>query len=355
MEQKRKLALLVPAWNEATVISHTIESLLVHSDKCDVYVVSDGSKDNTVEVALRYTENVLDLQPNKGKAGAMNACIEHFDLANRYEYIMPMDADTIVTPEFISAAMPLMENDLEKKNACVVGKVIGKSHSWITLYRLWEYEIAQSIHKTAQSLENAIIVCPGCSTIYRADIFNTVKIPTGTLTEDMDFTFMIHRNGLGRIVYTDKAVVVTQDPGTLKDFCKQINRWYTGFWQCVLKHNIPWGGQTLDGEVALLACEGLFNGLLSVVFLIYIPIALFLRIELFFVAVSLDFFLFLLPTMVYASYRHNAWKMLHYIVQFYFMRVLSAILFLKSFIKVVFSADGKMGWNKVTRYEVTSA
>jgi poly-beta-1,6-N-acetyl-D-glucosamine synthase len=355
MNEKRKLALLVPAWNESKVIEHTLQSLLVHSSKEDIYVVSDGSKDNTVEVARRYTDNVLDQQPNLGKAGAMNRCIEYFELSTRYEYIMPMDADTVVTPEFVNSALPYLENDKEKKNACVVGKVIGKSHSWITLYRLWEYEIAQTIHKSAQSVENAILVCPGCATIYRAEIFQTVKIPTGTLTEDMDFTFMIHRNNLGRIVYTDKAIVVTQDPGTLKDFCKQINRWYTGFWQCVMRHNIPWGGQPIDGEVALLACEGLFNGLLSIVFLVYIPFAAFLRIELFFVAISLDFFLFLLPTMVFASYRHNAWRMMHYIVQFYLMRVVSSILFLKAFAKVVLATDGKMDWNKFTRYDVKPA
>ncbi|MDQ3239565.1 MAG: glycosyltransferase family 2 protein, partial [bacterium] len=223
--EKRKLALLVPAWNEGEVVSYTLESLLVHSSKEDIYVVSDGSKDNTVEVSQRYTDNVLDIQPNAGKANAMNKCIEYFDLANRYEYIMPMDGDTIVTPEFVNSALPILEADIDKKYACVVGKVIGKSYSWITLYRLWEYEISQSIHKKAQDLENAIIVCPGCATIYRADIFNTVQIPKGTLTEDMDFTFMIHRNNLGKITFTDKAIVVTQDPGNVKEYCKQIKRW----------------------------------------------------------------------------------------------------------------------------------
>ncbi len=348
----RKLALLVPAHNEEKVIAETLESLLLISSPEDIYVISDGSTDQTVEIAKRYTYNVFNLQPNRGKAGAMNFAIEFWQFALRYQYVMPMDADTKVTKDFLEAAMPILDQDLDKKISAVVGKVIGSSRSWVTTFRLWEYEVAQTIHKAAQSEENAIIVCPGCATIYRTEIFKEIDIPTGTLTEDMDFTFQIHRRKLGKIVYTGKAVVVTQDPLTLKDLLKQIDRWYTGFWQCVIKNNIPWGGQALDAEVGLLASEGLFNGMLVVSLIVLVPIAIVKHPEILFIPLIVDLLFFLLPTMFLTAKRHRSWKIFIYTPLFYFARILCCLVFLKSFVKTVFGLDLGMGWNKATRYEV---
>ncbi len=345
--KKRLIAFLVPAHNEEAVIADTIKSLLEVADKKDIYVVNDGSIDGTEMEAKKLVSNVLTLNPNKGKATAMNLAIKHFKLAKNYEYLMPMDADTKITKSFLDNSLPLFKG---KKIACVVGKVIGKTYNAITTYRLWEYEVAQTIHKSAQNIENAIIVCPGCSTIYRADIFDKIEIPTGTLTEDMDFTFLIHRQNLGQIVYTDRSVVVTQDPKTITDFLKQIDRWYTGFWQCVRKHNIPWGNQMLDLEVGLLALEGLYNGLLSVALIIFLPFVITNRAHILIFPLLIDLILFIAPTLILTSKRHHNWLIFRYLPFFYLLRVLSSLVFLKSFIKVIFSFDLSMSWGKAKRY-----
>lgn len=350
-KDKRKVALLVPAYNEETVIGETLKSLLNLVDRRDIYLVNDGSADKTEEIARKYIANVLTVY-HKGKATAMNTAIQNFHLAETYQYLMFMDADTKVKPGFLQETLPVLDSDRKKKIACVVGKVVSNAYNWITLYRLWEYEVAQTIHKKAQSEENAIIVCPGCATIYRAEIFNKIQIPQGTLTEDMDFTFLIHRERLGRIVFVEKAVVITQDPQSFADFIKQIDRWYTGFWQCLSKHNVPWGGQNLDAELALLALEGLYNGLvvLSLVFLIPITVTINPQIILF--PFFMDLFLFLFPTLLLTAGRHNQRKIFIYIPQFYFMRMISSLVFFKSFLKVVFGFDFSMEWNKAKRYHL---
>ncbi len=349
---KRRLAILVPAHNEETVIAETLRSCLKLVNKNDIYVVSDGSTDKTAAIARQLVPNVLSLNPNQGKAGASNTAIAHFKLASRYKYLLPMDADTQLTAAFLEHTLPLLEKDTKEKIACVVGKVIGRKHNYLTAYRLWEYEIAQTIHKRAQASENAIIVCPGCATVYRSKIFQHIQIPTGTLTEDMDLTFLIHRQSLGRIVFTDKAIVITQDPQTLKDFLKQIDRWYTGFWQCVTKHNIPWRGQPLDAEVAMLSLEGLFNGILSLTLLFLIPLTLFRQPTILIIPFAIDLTFFLLPTIFLTIKRHKHYRMLQYLPQFYLLRSLSCLVFLKSFTKVTLGLDLKMGWNKTKRYMI---
>src|SRR3989304_10274351 len=109
----------------------------------------------------------------------------------------------------------------KKEAICCVGRVMSRKYNFISEYRMWEYEVAQSIHKNAQALINSIIVCPGCSTIYQAKLFKKIKIPTGTLAEDMDLTFTIYRKKLGRIIFLNSAGILTQDPKTLKDLLKQ--------------------------------------------------------------------------------------------------------------------------------------
>lgn len=346
----KEIAFLIPAHNEEKVIAHTIESLLLLAPPEDIYVVSDGSWDATASIARRYTDNVLELKMARGKATAINLLIKEYNVVHEYKYIMPMDADTVVSGNFLHKSLPLLEEDNNELIACVVGKVTGRGHNWITLYRLWEYEIAQSIHKQAQSHENAVTICPGCSTVYRSRVFEFTEIPTGTLTEDMDLTFLLHRRNVGKILYVPDAVVITQDPGSFKDYMKQIHRWYTGFWQCILKHNIPWEGQVLDLEVSMLALEGLFNGLLIVSMAILVPMVIMRNPGILFIPFVIDFCFFLIPTMLFVSVTHRSLRMLLFIPHFYLMRVMSSLVLLLTFFKVVLAYDLRASWGKIRRY-----
>lgn len=261
IDNRDQIAFLIPAHNEEAVITQTIKSLLRLTSENNIYVVDDGSHDATNSIAKTYLNYVITI-PNGGKANAINRGIETFDLVKRYKYIMPVDADTILSKNLPEVVTSIFEGDKDKKVAAVVCKVRGRTTNILTSFRMWEYEISQIIHKSAQGIIDAIIVCPGCSTVYRSGIFEKVNFPSRTLTEDMDLTFMIHRKHLGKIVFTQKSEVITQDPKSLKEYTKQMIRWYTGFWMCVVIHKVPWGGQTLDLEVSMLAIEGVFNGLL---------------------------------------------------------------------------------------------
>ncbi len=348
--KQRKIAILVPAHNEEEVLEETLLSLSKLVSPKDLYVVDDGSTDSTREIAGRYTENVFSIYPNAGKATAMNTAIKKYNLSERYEYLMPMDADTLATEEFLKTTLSVLENDKKKELACIIGGIKGKKYNWLTSYRIWEYEISQTIHKSAQFLEDAIIVCPGCSTIYRAEIFKKIEIPTGTLTEDMDFTFLLHREKLGRIYFVNNAFVLTQDPRTLKDLSKQLKRWYTGFWQCLWKHNIPWGGQSLDLEVALLATEGIFNSLVVVLLLLLSPFVIINSPKTLIIPILADLLFFMIPTLVLTGKRHKFWKIFKYLPHFYLLRIFSSFIFLESFLNVTFGKDFKMKWCKASRY-----
>lgn len=349
-KQEPKVAFLIPAHNEEKVIGSTIKSVLKLTNSKNIFIVNDGSVDETSKISKKFTKNVLNIYSNLGKAGALNKAIEKFQLVKKYEFIMIVDADCQIDPNFLKEALPVFKKDKHNKIACVVGKVIGNSRNWVTSYRVWEYEVAQTIHKAAQSYLNSIIVCPGPSTIYRSKIFKQIKIPDTTLTEDMDLTFQIHRQKLGSIKFCGKAKVMTQDPATLKDFIRQLDRWYTGFWQCVKKHQIPWGGQPLDAEVGLLATEGLYNGILVAMIVLILPMILIKNPSLLIWPLLFDFCLFVVPTMLLAAIQRKAFGIFKYILPFYGIRLITSFVFLKSFIKVVMGIDLNMNWFKASRY-----
>lgn len=340
-----KIAVLVPANNEEKVISICLDAVLKMTSAQHVYVVDDGSKDNTGKIARKYTRNVVRT-PNRGKAHALNFGIKNYNLTKKYNYILFMDADTKPSSSYLNFALRHFKNDKEKKIHCVIGRVKVSGNNWISKYRQWEYQISYLIHKKAQEYMKSILVAPGCATLYRSEVFKTLKFPSGTLTEDMDFTFQMHRNGLNYMVFDNKAIVYTIDPQNLKDFVKQLNRWYTGFWQVVRKHDVPWRGQVLDFEVAMLAVEGLYSGFLVILFAISIIKFLFFGgFGVFIYPFLFDLIIFFIPSMLWSMWSDKDYTRIFYIFHFYFLRFLSSLIFLKSFFSGFISLEKEYVWN----------
>jgi len=344
MKKVQKIAILIPAFNEALVISRTLESLLRLVPANDIFVVDDGSSDATKMISLKYTNNVVKT-PNHGKAHALNFGIKYFKLPKNYDYIFFMDADSQPRADFLKKVMPHFNND-KKKLICVVGQVKGRGVNWISKYRQWEYHISHFIHKRAQEILKSMLVVPGCATVYRSKIFAKLEFPSGTLTEDMDFTFLLHRTGNNKMLFEDKAIVYTQDPQNLKDFIKQLKRWYTGFWQVVRKYDIPWQGQVLDLEVTMLALEGLYNGLIVIFFLFsFIPLLIFKELNIFTLPFLIDLFIFFIPSLIWSSIVDKDIKRVFYLPLFYFLRFISSLIFLRSFFYGFLSSEKEYVWD----------
>lgn len=239
------VAVLVAAHNEEMVIAHTIRSALSLVPPGNVFVVSDGSSDDTVRIAREAGATVVDLQPNRGKAGALAAGIRHFDLANRFEVVMFLDADTQLTPDYFTTGLPQFADPrvvavagraatlADPQPANLAGRVL-------VAYRERVYVATQYLQKYGQaaSLLNAVAIVPGFASMYRARILERIDIdPTGLVIEDFNMTFEVHAKRLGRISFRPgAAVALTQDPDTFDDYVKQVRRWSLGFWQTVRRH-----------------------------------------------------------------------------------------------------------------------
>lgn len=93
---------IIPAFNEEKTIGNILD-VLKETDAIDeIIVVSDGSMDNTAEVASSKGVIVIDLKENIGKGGAMKAGLEQ----TKSEVVLFLDADLIgLTPTHIKSLL----------------------------------------------------------------------------------------------------------------------------------------------------------------------------------------------------------------------------------------------------------
>lgn len=84
-----KVTAVVPAYNEQDRIAQTIRAIQTIPSVNRIIVVNDGSLDNTSAIARSEGAEVIDLEPNRGKGGAMNAVLPFLD----GDVIVFLDAD----------------------------------------------------------------------------------------------------------------------------------------------------------------------------------------------------------------------------------------------------------------------
>jgi len=337
LQPSSSVCIVVPAFNESQVITAALTSLLAVVPAADIYVVSDGSTDTTVQLARSLVPNVLGLRRNRGKAYALQALIKKYKLTDRYEYILFADADSQLTPTFLREAEAWMHED----TACIVGTVTSDRRGVISAYRTFEYGLTNRIFKQAQHVMQVITVAPGCASLYRASVLAQLDFSHHTLTEDFDLTLQIHLRKLGRIVYAPKALVVTQDPPTFADYWTQITRWYTGFWQNVLLHRLYLPTKKINAEILLLILDGIGWSFSLVVAILHPHIFLEL-VELSFV-ITWSFGLLIIVI------EQKPW-VLPYVPLFPLIQYLNLSSFAYSFFRGVIFHSRDLGWRKVKRY-----
>ena len=101
----KRTAVIIPAYNEASRILSVIRAVKGASQVDEIIIVSDGSTDNTVQVASKVEGiRVIDLQKNLGKGGAMAMGVAATDapilafVDADLEGLLPEHIDTILLP-----------------------------------------------------------------------------------------------------------------------------------------------------------------------------------------------------------------------------------------------------------------
>ncbi|WP_165944747.1 glycosyltransferase [Saccharopolyspora terrae] len=243
-----EVAIVIPAHDEEGGIAKSITSALRIVPAANVHVLADGCRDRTAEIAAGFGVRVLDLSPGRGKAGAIEAAIGHFDITHRFGALLIVDADTEVDPDYLTNGLPMLD---DPRYAAVAGYVrtpwTPQAHTFIgrllISYRSRLWTIMQWM-RYGQSWRyiNVTPIVPGFAGMYRTSVLPRMDInPPGLIIEDFNMTFELHHKRLGKIAFSPSVQAWTEDPDNLRDYYQQVRRWALGLWQTLRRHGAWFG------------------------------------------------------------------------------------------------------------------
>lgn len=257
-----KISIVIPCHNEEKSIRACVESCLAQTRKADqILVINDGSTDRSGEILAEFGSQIDVLTIPKATGNKSKAQERGLPFI-KGDVFIATDGDTKLNPLFVET----VEREFsDPKVAAMSGMVKSLPYNWLTACRAFEYSISHNFHKLAQSYLNFIFVISGAAGAFRTSVFKEyLHFDHDTITEDLDFTYKLHRMGF-KISYNRDAISYTQDPAKLKQYINQMRRWYGGGWQCFKKHYGVVAKPIRALEMSLIYIEGILFSLLMFV------------------------------------------------------------------------------------------
>jgi biofilm PGA synthesis N-glycosyltransferase PgaC len=148
----RKIGVMIFARNEEKTLPETLEALRKQKiDPDKIILVNDGSSDKTPGIGIKFGCQVINLEDD-GKLGMggpkmtklHEIALSHFD--EDFEYILQLDADHIIPPDYLSSLIYEMEKN---SNLVIAGSLMDgkKSKEPMGSGRLVRYKFHKLVMK----------------------------------------------------------------------------------------------------------------------------------------------------------------------------------------------------------------
>lgn len=245
-----RVAIVIPAWNEGAVLGRTIDQLLTMRyplDRLRVYVIDDGSTDDTPQViAERVSHNptiVMNLRRDEGgsgKADAINYGIRRIQQHGWYEAILIIDADVLLSPTALRR-MTRHFGDGQVGGVTAYIKEGSNPANYINRFIGFEYITAQAAARRAQNTLGAHACLAGGAQLIRRVTLEKLggKLDSSTLAEDTVTTFRIQLAGYV-VRFDGNAIVWAEEPNTIAALWRQRVRWARGNVQVTRRYRRVW-------------------------------------------------------------------------------------------------------------------
>lgn len=227
-----KVSVVIPAYNEEESINGTIQSVInldYPSDRLEIIVVDDGSRDATVnvvqEIIKQNPERDIKLisQPNQGKASALNNALAKLE----GEFFACLDADSVVEKSTLKKMLVVYERNDANLAIVTPSMMVLKPKTLLQKLQKMEYLLAMFLCRLKSQLD-CIYVAPGPFSLYRTEIIQKLGgFDVNNLTEDQEIAYRVQLNQFA-IKQCHEGYVYTITPHTLRKLYKQRNRWSKG-------------------------------------------------------------------------------------------------------------------------------
>jgi len=224
-----RVTFIVPCFNEEATVVHTVDSiknLIYPQELISIFVVDDGSRDNTLEVLQKYaTDGQVKIfsKENGGKHSALNHALEYVETP----FICSFDADTHILPDALTNAFIYFQEN-SKLDALGGAVLINKPKTIVQKAQSVEYQMF-SYTKKILGVLGGVLVTPGAFSLFKTKSLRDVGgYRKAHLLEDLELTYRLQKNGYC-VDHAHNAFVYTKGPESLRDLFKQRLRWSFGY------------------------------------------------------------------------------------------------------------------------------
>ena len=230
-----RVALLIPTYNEPIEVLTPVVSAAVRLEPAhETWVLDDGDRPEVAALARRLGARYLARTENThAKAGNLNNALAHVDA----DFVGVLDADHVPMPGFLTEMLPYL-NDPD------VAIVQGPQAFYNT--GTFEYFPAGSAEKRygpiseqtlfyrviqpSKARRDAAFWCGTTAVLRTAALRQIGGVLVGSVTEDLDTTIELHKDGW-RSTFHNSVVAVGLAAPDLKTYLSQRGRWATGAMQ----------------------------------------------------------------------------------------------------------------------------
>ena len=260
------VTITVPCYNEEGTIDKTVKSLLeldYPKDKIKIFLVDDGSKDNTWNIIKSFDNgfNVFSFKKeNGGKHTALNLALEN----TTTEFFGCLDSDSLVHPQALKRILKYFERD--PRTMAVAPSIIVYNPKNILQYAQ-NVEYDMSIYtKKMLGFMGGIHVTPGPFSIFRKKVFDDLgNYHKAHNTEDQEIALRMQEHGY-KIDHCPDAYVYTNTPESVVKLYRQRLRWIYGF----IKNLIDYRRLLFKKKYGTVALFTLPSGIISIFGVIFL-------------------------------------------------------------------------------------
>ncbi len=240
------VSIMIPAHNEESVISDTVENILkLDYEHFEIIVIDDRSSDNTASVIKdlenKYNNVTAFIRPKDafpGKSAVLNDAL----VCAKGEAILVFDADARVNPDFLSKLIPNLEP--QDVGAVQARKVIRNKDENI-LTRCQNNEMTMDTHFQVgrDSVKGAVELRGNGELIKRQALEDIGGWNNYTITDDLDMSTRLHIKGWD-VRFCKDAIVYEEGIIYLWPLYRQRRRWLEG----TIRRYLEYAGAVLTSK-----------------------------------------------------------------------------------------------------------
>lgn len=225
-----RLAFLIPAHNEASVVGSCVRSILSQewsNGSLSVFVIADNCKDTTAAVAREAGAHVFERTTAEisGKAQAVRFGIESINQQSvEFDYLVIVDADNLLAPDWADVVSRRLKGHdgfqtyVETKNPRDSAVTFGNYLSFVFMNR---------VIQEGRSRVGLPALLAGTGMGFSRDFICREGFASNSLTEDRDLSAQALDRGY-RFQWIGNAVLFDEKPVGAKASFNQYKRWSSG-------------------------------------------------------------------------------------------------------------------------------